>query len=55
VRDDHHGHVVSERAHRGRDLVLGLVVQRGGGFVEHQDLWLAVERSRDPHPLALAT
>ena len=39
----------------GLDGALGLVVQRAGGLVEHQDRRVAQQRAGDREPLLLAT
>jgi hypothetical protein len=54
VRDADHGAVLGEVIDGLLHLGLGLRVERGGGFVEHEDRRVADEGARDGDALALA-
>jgi len=56
VRDDDHRHpFLGERAHYIEHLADQLGIQRRGRLVEEHQLWSHRKRSRDRHPLLLAT
>ena len=53
VGDDKNGVLSVKAINRLLNETLTFGVERTGGFVEHEDLGLMVERSGDRHPLAL--
>ena len=55
VRDRDGGELAPEALEHLGELELGLVVERRGRLVEHQDPGLVVERTRHAQPLALPT
>ena len=54
VRDDETGAVAHQLHHSVLDMQLGAGINRRGGFVKNQDLWIAEKRSADGKQLALA-
>ena len=52
--DDQRARAVQRRDGLG-DFALGLVVERGGGFVEHEHGGIGIEGASDRHALALPT
>src|SRR5262245_4110495 len=47
VRDDDHGAALADRAHVLLDDVLGLEVERAGGFVENKNARIGHQRARN--------
>lgn len=55
VGDDDGGAALHEAVEGELDLLLGLAVEGGSGFVEQEDRCVFEERTGDGNPLALAT
>jgi hypothetical protein len=54
MRDHQRGAVARHPVQRFLDLVLGMAVERGSGFIEHQDRRALEDRTRDGDALLLA-